>query len=139
MVDKSSEGASAPASGEAASALIDQRISELEGWRGDTLARMRTLIREAHPDILEEVKWMGTPVWSCDGIVCTGESYKHVIKLTFLHGASLPDPTGLFNASLEGRQRRAIDIHQGEQIEAQAFKALVQAAVSFNRSKRAKK
>lgn len=126
-----------------AAALIDRRIAELADWRGEALARMRRLIHEADPAVVEEWKWMGTPVWSHDGIVCTGESYKAVVKLTFAKGASLPDPAGLFNASLEGNTRRAIDIHEGEQVDAAAFKALVRAAVAHNaagkaRPKRAK-
>ena len=120
------------ASGEAASRLIDQRIADLGGWRGETLARMRALILAADPAMTEEWKWMGTPVWAHDGIVCTGESYKQVVKLTFAHGASLPDPAGLFNASLEGNTRRAIDIREGEVVDARAFKALVKAAVARN-------
>jgi hypothetical protein len=115
-----------------ASQLIDQRIRDLAGWRGDTLARMRALILEAVPDAIEEWKWMGTPVWSHGGILCTGESYKSVVKLTFAHGASLPDPARLFNSSLEGNTRRAIDIHEGEKLDARAFKALVKAAVARN-------
>ena len=122
----------AKADGEAASRLIDQRIRELGDWRGDTLARMRALILEADPEIVEEWKWMGTPVWSRFGIICTGESYKKAVKLTFAKGASLPDPSGLFNASLEGNTRRAIDIHEGEEVDADAFKALVLAAVAVN-------
>lgn len=120
------------ASGQEASRLIDQRIRELADWRGATLARMRKLILEADPAMIEEWKWMGTPVWSHDGIVCTGESYKAVVKLTFAKGASLPDPKRLFNASLEGNTRRAIDIHEGETIDATAFKALIKAAVIHN-------
>src|SRR5215210_5702642 len=119
-------------SGEAASRLIDQRILELGGWRGETLARMRKLILEADPEMTEEWKWMGTPVWSHHGIVCTGESYKKVVKLTFARGASIPDPSRLFNSSLEGNTRRAIDIHEGEEVDAGAFKALVKAAVAQN-------
>jgi hypothetical protein len=125
---------SKPATGETASRLIDQRIRELEGWRGETLARMRKLIHEADPKVVEEWKWMGTPVWSHDGIICTGESYKQIVKLTFAKGASLPDPSRLFNSSLEGNTRRAIDIHEGEQVDATAFKALVKAAVAKNGS-----
>ena len=117
------------------SALIDQRIRELNGWRGETLARMRALILDADPGIIEEWKWMGTPVWSHDGIVCTGESYAKVVKLTFAHGAGIPDPSRLFNSSLEGNTRRAIDIHEGEKVEAAAFKALVKAAVARNTAK----
>ena len=122
-----------PATGEAFR-LIDQRIRDLADWRGETLARMRALVLETDPAIVEEWKWMGTPVWSRDGIVCTGESYKKVVKLTFAHGASLPDPSRLFNSSLEGNMRRAIDIHEGETVDARAFKALVKAAVARNAS-----
>jgi hypothetical protein len=116
---------------DAASRLIDQRIRELVGWRGETLARMRALILEAAPDATEEWKW-GTPVWSHHGIICTGESYARAVKLTFARGASLPDPSRLFNASLEGGTRRAIDLHDGEQVDPTAFKALVRAAVASN-------
>ena len=115
-----------------ASALIDERIAELGDWRGGTLARMRALIQEADPEVVEEWKWMGTPVWSHDGGLCTGESYKAIVKLTFHKGASLPDPARLFNSSLEGNVRRAIDLHEGEAIDAKAFKALVRAAVALN-------
>ena len=118
--------------GKTASRLIDQRIRDLGGWRGETLARMRTLILEADPGMTEEWKWMGTPVWSHNGNVCTGEAYTKVVKLTFARGASLADPSRLFNASLEGNTRRAIDIHEGEKIDARAFKALVKAAVALN-------
>jgi hypothetical protein len=116
---------------------IDQRIEELGDWRGETLARVRSLIKEADPEIVEEWKWAkasspGVPVWSHDGIVCTGESYKSVVKLTFAKGASLDDPSGLFNSSLEGKVRRAIDIREGEQIDAEALKALIRAAVALN-------
>lgn len=117
-----------------ASHQIDQRIAELGDWRGRTLARMRKLIREADAQVVEEVKWMGTPVWSHDGILCTGESYKAVVKLTFAKGAALPDPSGLFNASLEGNTRRAIDIREGEEVDAEAFRALIRAAVALNAS-----
>jgi hypothetical protein len=120
--------------GTAASKLISVRIAELRDWRGDTLARMRALIREADPDVVEEWKWMGTPVWSHDGGICTGESYQSTVKLTFFKGASLQDPARLFNASLDGNARRAIDIHEGEQIDANAFKALIRAAVALNAS-----
>ncbi len=120
------------ATGNPASRLIDQRIRELRGWRGETLARMRALILEADPDMTEEWKWMGTPVWSHNGNVCTGETYAKVVKLTFAHGASIPDPTRLFNSSLEGNTRRAIDIHEGEKVDARAFKGLVKAAVARN-------
>ncbi|RKG98738.1 DUF1801 domain-containing protein [Corallococcus praedator] len=115
-----------------ASQLIDQRILDLGDWRGEALARMRALILEADPEMTEEWKWMGTPVWSHHGIVCTGESYKKAVKLTFAKGAKLPDPSGLFNSSLEGNTRRAIDIHEGEKVDARAFKALVKAAVALN-------
>jgi len=125
---------SGPASGKAASQLIDQRIADLGGWRGETLARMRALILEAEPEAIEEWKWMGTPVWSRDGIICTGESYKKVVKLTFARGAKLPDPSRLFNSSLEGNTRRAIDIPEGETVDAGAFKALIKAAVALNGS-----
>jgi hypothetical protein len=125
--------------GEPASELISKRIAELGDWRGKTLARMRKLIRQADPDVVEEWKWMGTPVWSHDGILCTGESYKMVVKLTFAKGASLKDPARLFNSSLDGKVRRAIDIHEGEDIDAAAFKALIRQAVALNRSKPAKK
>jgi hypothetical protein len=121
-----------------ASELISGKIAELGDWRGETLARMRKLIKEAEPEIVEEWKWMGTPVWSREGIICTGESYKKVVKLTFAKGASLPDPTGLFNASLDGNTRRAIDIHEGEELDATAFKALVREAISCNRTAKAK-
>ena len=120
--------------GKDASKLIDQRIRELEGWRGDTLARMRALILEADPEMTEEWKW-AVPVWSHDGIVCTGEAYKNVVKLTFAKGASVPDPKHLFNSSLEGATRRAIDIKEGETVDAAAFKALIKAAVARNRKK----
>ncbi len=123
------------AAGEAASRLIDERIAELGDWRGDTLARMRALIREADPEVLEEWKWMGTPVWSHDGGICTGESYKSVVKLTFFKGASLKDPAKLFNSSLDGNARRAIDLHEGEKVDANAFKALIRAAVALNTSR----
>jgi hypothetical protein len=122
----------AKATGKPASRLIDQRIRDLGGWRGETLARMRALILEADPEMTEEWKWMGTPVWSHHGIVCTGEAYTKVVKLTFARGASIPDPSHLFNASLEGGTRRAIDIHEGEKVDARAFKALVKAAVAQN-------
>ncbi len=120
--------------GESASRLIDARIKELPDWRGETLARVRALIKQADPGVVEEWKW-DVPVWSHDGILCTGESYKSVVKLTFLKGASLKDPAGLFNSSLEGNARRAIDVREGESIDAKAFKALIRAAVALNRSK----
>ena len=121
-----------------ASALIDRRIADLGDWRGATLAHVRALIHEAVPGVVEEWKWMGTPVWSSDGILCTGESYKSHVKLTFLKGASLPDPAGLFNASLDGNARRAIDIHEGEEPDAAAFRALIQAAATLNAAAKAK-
>src|SRR5205085_4281818 len=130
--------------GEPATELISKRIAELGDWRGKTLGRMRELIKEADPDVVEEWKWVkatkpGTPVWSHDGIICTGESYKNVVKLTFAKGASLKDPAHLFNSSLDGNVRRAIDIREGEEIDAPAFKALVREAVALNRSKPSKK
>ena len=126
---------SSASEGESASELISKRIAELGDWRGKTLSRMRKLIKQADPDVIEEWKWMGTPVWSHDGIICTGESYKQVVKLTFARGASLPDPKKLFNSSLEGNTRRAIDFHEGEKVDEKAFKALVRAAVELNTSK----
>ena len=122
-----------------ASKQIDERIAELADWRGATLARMRKLIKEADPDVVEEIKWVkatspGTPTWEHDGIICTGETYKAAVKLTFAKGASLPDPAKLFNASLEGNVRRAIDIHEGENVDARAFKGLISAAVALNTS-----
>ncbi len=125
---------SSPAADASATELIDKKIAELADWRGKTLSRMRKLIKEADPEVVEEWKWMGTPVWSHDGIICTGESYKSIVKLTFAKGASLQDPAKLFNASLEGNVRRAIDIHEGEEVDAAAFKALIGAAVALNTS-----
>ncbi|MBI5481909.1 MAG: DUF1801 domain-containing protein [Deltaproteobacteria bacterium] len=129
--------------GQSASALITKRIAGLGDWRGETLARMRKLIKEAHPDVVEEWKWVkptnpGTPVWSHDGIICTGESYKSVVKLTFARGAFLEDPARLFNASLDGNTRRAIDLHEGEQVDEAAFKALVRQAVALNGARTSK-
>ena len=121
-----------------ASELISGKIAELGDWRGETLARMRKLIKEAEPEVVEEWKWMGTPVWSRDGIICTGESYKKVVKLTFAKGASLKDPAGLFNSSLDGNVRRAIDIGEGEKVNEAAFKALIREAVALNSSGRSK-
>jgi hypothetical protein len=115
-----------------ASELIDERIASLGDWRGETLSRVRALIQQAEPNVVEEWKWMGTPVWSHGGIICTGESYKAVVKLTFLKGAALKDPKKLFNSSLDGKARRAIDIREGEQIDADAFKALIREAVDLN-------
>jgi len=120
--------------------LIDARIEELDDWRGAMLSRIRALIKQADPEVVEEWKWRGVPVWEHDGIICTGETYKNVVKLTFMSGASLEDPSGLFNSSLEGNTRRAIDIHEGEAIKESAFKALIRAAVKLNESsKRAPK
>ena len=124
--------------GQTASELISNRIAELGDWRGETLGRMRTLIKAADPDVVEEWKWRGTPVWSHDGIICTGESYKNVVKLTFAKGASLQDPARLFNSSLDGNTRRAIDIHEGEEVDGPAFKALVRQAVALNGSAKSK-
>lgn len=125
--------------GQSASERIDERIAELGDWRGQTLSRMRKLVKQADPDVVEEVKWVkatspGTPTWSHDGIICTGETYKSVVKLTFAKGASLKDPAKLFNSSLGGNTRRAIDIHEGEKVDAGAFKALIRAAVALNAS-----
>jgi hypothetical protein len=128
-----------PPEGESASAHISRRIEELADWRGETLARIRTLIHEADPGITEEWKWRGVPVWSHDGIVCTGETYQHVVKLTFARGASLKDPRKLFNSSLEGNTRRAIDLREGESIDAAAFKQLIRAAVAANTKTQAKR
>ena len=125
--------------GQSAAELISNRITELGDWRGETLSRMRKLITEAVPDVVETWKWRGVPVWEHDGIICTGETYKAVVKLTFAKGASLKDPGGLFNASLDGNARRAIDIHEGEQVEEAAFKALIRQAAALNRSKPSKK
>ena len=124
--------------GQSASELISKRIAELGDWRGKTLGRMRKLIKEADPDVVEEWKWMGTPVWSHDGIICTGESYKNVVKLTFAKGAALKDPTRLFNSSLDGNVRRAIDIHEGEDVDESDFKTLVRQAVALNGSGKSK-
>jgi hypothetical protein len=132
---KESEDAS---QGQSASELISKRIAELGDWRGETLGRMRRLIKQADPDVVEEWKWMGTPIWSHDGIICTGESYKKVVKLTFAKGASLKDPARLFNSSLDGNVRRAIDIHEGEVVDESAFKALVRQAVALNGSGKSK-
>jgi hypothetical protein len=129
---------SAAIQGQPASELISKRIAELEDWRGETLGRMRKLIQAADPDVVEEWKWMDVPVWSHDGIICTGESYKNHVKLTFAKGASLKDPARLFNSSLEGNVRRAIDIHEGDEVDATAFKALVRQAVALNSSDKSK-
>ena len=125
----------APSAGKSASAEIDARIRSLGDWRGEMLARLRALIQEADPDVVEEWKWRGVPVWEHDGMICTGESYKAVVKLTFIKGAALKDPAGLFNSSLEGSTRRAIDFREGEKINEKAFKALIRAAVTLNTSK----
>jgi hypothetical protein len=122
--------------GTSPSRLIDARIEALGDWRGETLARIRSLIKEADPEVVEEWKWRGVPVWSHAGIICTGETYKAVVKMTFAKGASLEDPSGLFNASLEGNTRRAIDVHEGDKIDATALKALIRAAVALNTSAR---
>ena len=123
----------APAKTDSAARLIDARIEELNDWRGTTLSRVRSLIKQAVPDVVEEWKWRGVPVWSHDGIICTGESYKSVVKLTFLKGASVSDPAKLFNSSLEGSTRRAIDLHEGDELDADAFKTLIRAAAALNK------
>ena len=128
---KEEEGGNSPAQ------LIDAKIKELGDWRGETLARVRSLIKQADPEVVEEWKWRGVPVWSHAGIICTGETYKNVVKMTFAKGASLEDPSGLFNASLEGSTRRAIDFHEGDKIDEKAFKALIRAAVALNTAVRA--
>jgi hypothetical protein len=125
----------APATGESPSRLIDGRIEELGDWRGKTLAHVRSLIKEAVPDVVEEWKWRGVPVWYRDGMICTGETYKSIVKLTFAKGAALADPSRLFNSSLDGNVRRAIDIHEGEELDAEALKTLIRAAVALNRSR----
>src|SRR5579859_1171978 len=125
---------SAPQNGPSPSELIDERIRELGDWRGAMLARLRALIRQADPEVVEEWKWRGVPVWSHDGIICTGETYKTVVKMTFAKGAALKDPSRLFNSSLEGNTRRAIDFHEGENIKEQALKTLIRAAVALNKS-----
>ena len=125
---------SATTKGESPSRLIDARIKELDDWRGKTLSHVRALIKQADPEVVEEWKWRGVPVWSHDGLICTGETYKSVVKLTFAKGASLGDPSGLFNSSLEGNVRRAIDFHEGAEVDGGAFKALIRAAVALNRS-----
>jgi hypothetical protein len=125
---------SATTKGESPSRLIDARIKELDDWRGKMLSHVRALIKQADPDVVEEWKWRGVPVWSHGGIICTGETYKSVVKLTFLKGASLKDPSALFNSSLEGNARRAIDFHEGDEIDEKAFKTLIRAAVALNKS-----
>ena len=131
---------SQPESAESPSELIDARIEELGDWRGEMLSRLRALVKEADPDVVEELKWVkatspGVPVWSHDGIICTGEPYKNVVKMTFAKGASLEDPSGLFNSSLEGNTRRAIDFHEGDRLDEKALKALIRAAVALNKSR----
>ena len=126
---------SAAPSGKTPSQLIDERIAGLGDWRGETLARIRALIREADPDMVEEWKWRGVPTWYHDGMVCTGETYRNAVKMTFAHGAALADPSGLFNSSLEGNVRRAIDFHQGDPVDGPALKALIRAAVALNQGK----
>src|SRR5436853_5583294 len=125
---------SATTKGESPSRLIDARIKELDDWRGKTLSHIRALIKQADPEVVEEWKWRGVPVWSHDGLICTGETYKNVVKMTFAKGAALKDPSGLFNSSLDGNTRRAIDFHEGEKIDEEALKALVRAAVTLNKS-----
>ena len=124
-----------PASQKSPSQLIDAKIKELDDWRGETLSRLRALVKEADPEVVEEWKWRGVPVWSHDGLICTGEAYKSVVKMTFAKGAALKDPSRLFNSSLEGNVRRAIDVHEGDTINEDALKALIRAAVALNRSK----
>jgi len=132
-------GAKEAGGGDSPSKLIDARIKELGDWRGDTLARVRTIIKQVDPDVVEEWKWRGVPTWYHDGIICTGETYKNSVKLTFAKGASLDDPSGLFNSSLEGNVRRAIDFHEGEKVDEKALKALVRAAIALNSSAPAKR
>ncbi len=127
-----------PVAVESASALIDQRITELRDWRGKTLAKVREIIHQADPEIVEEWKWRGTPVWSHAGIICTGETYKKIVKMTFAKGAALNDPSGLFNSSLDGNVRRAIDIHEGEKLDEVALKDLIRAAIALNRKGKSK-
>ena len=140
---KTRSGSKEAKSGDSPSGLIDARIKELSDWRGETLARIRMLIKQVDPEVVEEVKWrkpsnsmLGVPVWSHAGIICTGETYKNVVKMTFAKGASLPDPSGLFNSSLEGNTRRAIDLHEGEEIKEAAFKTLIRAAIALNGAKK---
>ena len=137
-MNKSNKSGASEDPSASASDLISNRIAELGDWRGETLSRMRVLIQKADPDVVEEWKWMGTPIWSHDGIICTGESYKNIVKLTFAKGACLDDPKGLFNSSLEGNMRRAIDIHEGEKVNEAAFKALVREAIALNTAAKAK-
>ena len=134
MMKKSATTKKTATASESPSRLIDARIKELDDWRGKTLSRVRALIKQADPEVIEEWKWRGVPVWSHDGMICTGETYKSVVKLTFANGAALEDPSGLFNSSLEGNTRRAIDFHEGDEIDEGAFKALIRAAAALNRS-----
>jgi hypothetical protein len=136
-MEKRMSGSKEGQGGDSPSQLIDARIKELRDWRGETLARVRILIKQADPDVVEEWKWRGVPVWSHAGMICTGETYKKVVKMTFAKGASLEDPSGLFNSSLEGNTRRAIDFHEGDKIDETALKALIRAAVALNTSVRA--
>ena len=136
---KGKSGSKEGTGGDAPSQLIDARIKELSDWRGETLARVRILVKQADPEVVEEWKWRGVPVWSHAGIICTGETYKNVVKMTFAKGASLKDPSGLFNSSLEGNTRRAIDIHEGDTIDEAALKALIRAAVALNTSSAARR
>ena len=138
-MQKSKSGLQEGKGGDSPSRQIDARIKELDDWRGATLARVRNLIKEACPDVVEEWKWRGVPVWEHAGIICTGETYKAVVKLTFANGASLEDPSGLFNSSLEGNMRRAIDIHEDDKINERALKNLVRAAIDYNQAKKKKK
>lgn len=138
-VKKSASAATQGKGGDSPSGLIDARIKELGDWRGEMLARVRSIIKQAEPAVVEEWKWRGVPVWEHAGIICTGETYKSVVKMTFAKGASLQDPSGLFNSSLEGNTRRAIDIHEGDKIDEKALKALIRAAVALNVSERTKK
>jgi hypothetical protein len=131
-MQKGKSGSKAGTAGDSPSQLIDARVAELGDWRGEMLARIRALVKEADPEVVEEWKWRGVPVWSHGGIICTGETYKNVVKMTFAKGASLDDPSGLFNSSLEGNTRRAIDFHEGDTVDAKALKALVREAVALN-------
>jgi len=133
-MEKSKSGSKAEKGGDSPAQLIEARIKELGDWRGETLARVRSLIKQADPEVVEEWKWRGVPVWSHAGMICTGETYKNIVKMTFAKGASLEDPSGLFNSSLEGNTRRAIDLHEGDEIDEKALKALIRAAVALNTS-----
>jgi hypothetical protein len=133
-MNKRNSGKTEDMGGDSRAQLIDERIEELGDWRGETLARIRGLIKQADPEVVEEWKWRGVPVWEHDGIICTGETYKNVVKMTFAKGASLDDPSGLFNSSLEGNTRRAIDVHEGDEIDGEALQALIRAAIDLNTS-----